>query len=60
MIDDVFLPVETSEVVYTSIESSRPFLTTPFDDYTVSEGLLLLILIFAFLCVLWHFVKGIF
>jgi len=34
---------ETIEIV--EVETDRPFLTTPIDDYTVSEGLLLLILL---------------
>lgn len=33
---------ETTEVV--EVSSDRPFLSTPLDEYTVTEGLLLLIL----------------
>lgn len=32
---------ETVEIV--EVEADRPFLTTPIDDYTVTEGLLLII-----------------
>ena len=35
----------TIETVLVSVEDSRPFLTTDFSDYTVTEGLLLLIFV---------------
>ncbi|WP_293009017.1 MULTISPECIES: hypothetical protein [unclassified Oscillibacter] len=35
----------TVETVLVSVEESRPFLTTDFSDYTVTEGLLLLIFV---------------
>lgn len=51
MTDDVLIldagadaAADTVEVV--AAESARPFLTTPLNDYTVTEGLLLCILLF--------------
>lgn len=35
----------TVETVLVSVEESRPFLTTDFSEYTVTEGLLLLIFV---------------
>ena len=35
-------------------------LTKPFDEYTVTEGMLLLFLVLGFMLMLWHFVKGVF
>lgn len=36
--------IEVAEIV--EVEVDRPFLTTPLNEYTVTEGLLLLILVF--------------
>ena len=36
------------------------FLTKPFDEYTVTEGMLLLFLVLGFILVLWRLVKGVF
>lgn len=36
------------------------FLSKPFDEYTVTEGMLLLFLVLGFMLMLWHFVKGVF
>ena len=36
------------------------FLSKPFEDYTVTEGMLLLFLVLGFMLMLWHFVKGVF
>lgn len=36
------------------------FLEVPFSEYSVTDGLLLLLLLFAFLAALWHFIKGVF
>ena len=36
------------------------FLSKPFDEYTVTEGMLLLFLVLGFMLTLWHFVKGVF
>lgn len=36
------------------------FLSKPFDEYTVTEGMLLLFLVLGFMFMLWHFVKGVF
>lgn len=36
------------------------FLSKPLDEYTVTEGMLLLLLVLGFMLMLWHFVKGVF
>lgn len=36
------------------------FLSKPFDEYTVTEGMMLLFLVLGFMLMLWHFVKGVF
>lgn len=41
----------------TVIQDPRPFLTTDFEDYSVTEGLLLLLLLFAFISVLVRVVR---
>lgn len=46
---------ETLEVIE---DTSRPFLTTSFEDYTVTEGLLLMILLLAFLMFCIKVLKG--
>lgn len=35
------------------------FLSKPFDEYTVTEGMLLLFLVLGFILVLWRLVKGV-
>ena len=40
------------------VELDRPFLTTSFEDYTVSEGLLLLILVLAVVMICVKMLKG--
>jgi hypothetical protein len=47
--------IETMEVLE---DTSNPFLTTPFEDYTVTEGLLLTILMVAFIMFCINVVKG--
>lgn len=47
--------IETMEV---AVDTSRPFLTTPFEDYTVTEGLLFSMLLLAFLMLCIKVVKG--
>lgn len=42
------------------VEEDRPFMTTPFVEYSVTEGLLLLILLFFFLASLAKLIKGVF
>lgn len=37
---------DTTEVVEVVVFEDRPFLTTPLNEYTVTEGLILLILLF--------------
>ena len=46
---------EVKEMVQTAVD--RPFLTTPLEDYSVSEGLLLMILFVMFLRALLRLVK---
>lgn len=36
------------------------FFSKPFDEYTVTEGMLLLFLVLGFMFMLWYFVKGVF
>ena len=57
---DTPAPTETVEYIYTLGETPRPFLITPLNDYTVSEGLLLLLLLCAFCSLIYHLVKGCF
>lgn len=54
---DLSGPVETTETVEVATDTSRPFLTTPFDDYTVTEGLLLLLLLLSVVIVCVKLVK---
>lgn len=46
---------ETVEVV--EVEADRPFLSTPFDEYTVTEGLLLVIVLILFFSKLSQAIK---
>lgn len=48
--------ITITETVY--IREDRPFWTTSFEDYTVTEGLLLCLLLSAFGAVLWKLLKG--
>ena len=41
-------PVTEVIQVIEAVELDRPFMTTSFEDYTVTEGLLLLLLLFLF------------
>lgn len=47
----------TSNTLVSSLEEPRLFFSTPFDDYTVSEGLLLSILLALVFGALWKFIK---
>lgn len=47
---------ETTEVV--EVSADRPFLSTPLDDYTVTEGLLLMILLCFVLQFVFRILKG--
>lgn len=54
---------EVSEPVtyeITVTDEPRPFLTTDFADYSVSEGLLLSLLLLAFISCLWRILRGAF
>ncbi len=59
-IDDVLdtVPEETSgELVVQIVEGPRPFLSTPFEEYTVTEGLLLAVLLCLFVSALVKIIK---
>lgn len=61
LLDDVLGQEEETEfmeVVGEPVEQDRPFLTTPFEEYTVSEGLLLMILLLAVVMICVKMVKG--
>lgn len=49
---------EETEVLAEVVEEDRPFLTTSFEDYTVTEGLLLMILLLAVVVICVKLVKG--
>lgn len=49
---------EVLETVETSADAARLFLTTPFEEYTVTEGLLLLIVLLAVVSICIKAVKG--
>lgn len=51
-------PVAEVIQVIEVMDLDRPFLTTSFEDYTVTEGLLLLLLLLVFLKVCTKVVKG--
>ena len=52
---------ESGNVIYTNeTEAQAEFLYKPFEDYTVTEGFLLLFLILGFCCILWVIVRGVF
>ena len=48
---------ESVDAIEEKVASPRLFLETPLDEYTVTEGLLLTIVICIFLKSLWRFVK---
>lgn len=52
------VPMEAAEAVEGATEILRPFLTTPFTDYTVTEGFLLLFLSAGFCVLMIWFFKG--
>ena len=45
---------------YTASQDDNLFLTKPFDEYTVTEGFLLLFLILGFCWLVWKIIKGVF
>ena len=52
---------ENGDVVYSNeIEPLSEFLYKPFEEYTVTEGFLLLFLVLAFCALLWRIVRGVF
>ena len=51
---------EQGNVVYSNeLETQSEFLYKAFEEYTVTEGFLLLFLILAFCILIWHFVRGV-
>ena len=46
--------------IVTTPEETPNFMETPFTEYSTTDGLLLLLLVFAFLGALWNIVKGVF
>ena len=50
-------PVGESQTVQILQEAPRPFLTTPFEDYSVTEGLLFVLALCAFFSVLARIIK---
>jgi len=52
---------EQGNVVYSNeLETQSEFLYKDFEQYTVTEGFLLLFLILAFCILIWRFVRGVF
>lgn len=51
---------ETTEPIQVIVVESRPFLTTSFADYTVTEGLLLTLLLVVIVSKVLKFAKGCF
>ena len=52
---------EYGNVIFDSeAETQSEFLYKPFDEYTVTEGFLLLFLILAFCALAWRIVRGVF
>lgn len=48
----------TSSTIVEVVDLDRPFMTTSFEDYTVVEGLLLLILVLAVVMICVKMIKG--
>ena len=51
-------PSQTAETIEMTAVPDHPFLTTDFSDYSVSEGLLLLLLLFAVISFCVKLLKG--
>lgn len=49
---------EETEILAEVVEVERPFLTTSFEEYSVTEGLLLMILLLAVVMICVKLVKG--
>lgn len=52
--------VKNTPVPHDAETDTGLFLSKPFDEYTVTEGMLLLFLVLGFMFMLWYFVKGVF
>ena len=60
-VEDAYPEMEQyTETVIAEVVDDRLFMTTPIDDYTVTEGLLLLIFLVLVLQLVIRFVKGAF
>lgn len=51
-------PILEYGLIYTNNDDTRPFLETKFDDYNVSEGILLLLLITLWVCIIYNILKN--
>lgn len=58
MTDIVDVPQIVSELTPALTEGAHLFFDTPFSEYTVNEGLLLLILVFGFICFIIWLLRG--
>ena len=61
MIEDSSLESALTNQIYTNggtvALEPRPFLTTPFEEYSVTEGLLLVLLLCVFLAAVYRFIR---
>lgn len=57
-VGDTSAPEDVFGEVVEIVEEPRYFMTTPFEDYTVTEGLLLLLLLLAVILLCIKIVKG--
>lgn len=57
---DTVIEATIPEPMQVTIVDTRPFLTTPFEEYTVTEGLLLIILLVIVVSKVIKFAKGCF
>lgn len=55
LLSEVVEPVTTE-----TVETDRPFLTTPFENYTVTEGLLLTIVFLLIVGFIWKEIRRLF
>ena len=51
-------PVADPVTMVGEVVQERPFLTTSFEEYSVSEGLLLMLLLALFVSLCWKMLKG--
>ena len=58
LVEELFFESEEPSTLAEVVDLDRPFLTTDFNDYTVTEGLLLLILVLAVVMICVKMLKG--